>query len=282
MDVATKLSRQTQHQENPRPGHIDTRSQNPQTSHGSQTSPGSQGGGTTIGGSTTAPVHVSFLLDRSGSMSGLETDVVNGFNKLLADQRKQPGDCRVTLVQFDTEDPFEVLLDAVSLQVAPDLTLDRYQPRGGTPLLDALGDLITSVDRRLQRQGNTPLWNTGSQLSEDQMIVVFTDGAENSSRRWKRSDLFDMITRRKQAGWSFVFMGANQDSYAEAGGIGFDAANVQNFRADSRGAESSFAALSLSAGRFRAAGGSARRRLSRDAFEGVKDAEDDLQQRGNP
>ena len=88
------------------------------------------------------PVHVSFLIDRSGSMSGLEGDVVGGFNAFVANQRKEPGECRLTAVQFDGQDPFEVLRDAADIGSVTDLRLHDYQPRGNTPLFDALGNLI--------------------------------------------------------------------------------------------------------------------------------------------
>ena len=137
-----------------------------------------------VGGSDVdVPVHVSFLIDRSGSMQGLVEDVVGGFNAFLSTQKSETGDCTMTLVQFDSQNPFEVVHDAAPINQVPDLTRDRYQPRGATPLLDALGDLVTSVDRRLAGLG-TP---------EDQIVVVFSDGFENASTRWTRSTLFEAI-----------------------------------------------------------------------------------------
>lgn len=218
-----------------------------------------------------APVHVSFLVDRSGSMQGLEADVVGGFNQFAAEQRRQPGDCRLTLVQFDSQDPFEVIHDARPLAEVDELTLDRYQPRGTTPLLDALGALIESVDRRLDERGGS---------AEDQVLVVFTDGLENASRRWSRSDLFAAVEQRKQAGWSFVFMGANQDSYLEAGRLGFERGNIQNYEPDARGTASSFRSFSRAAASYRRSSSQRRRtRSTADYFEGVKEAEEDQRRR---
>lgn len=218
-----------------------------------------------------APVHVSFLIDRSGSMQGLEADVVGGFNQFAAEQRRQPGDCRLTLVQFDSQDPFEVIHDARPLDEVDDLTLDRYRPRGTTPLLDALGALIESVDRRLEESGGS---------AEDQAVVVFTDGLENASRRWSRSDLFAAVERRKQAGWSFVFMGANQDSYREAGRLGFEQGNIQNYEFDARGAGTSFRSVSRATSAYRRSSSQRRRsRSTADYFEGVKEAEEDRRRR---
>ncbi len=175
-------------------------------------------------------VHVSFLIDRSGSMSGLQSDVVDGFNGFVARQRAHSGACTLTLVQFDSNDPYGVIHDGVPLHEVPDLALDEYRPRGMTPLLDALGSLIEAADARLEWLGH----------DEDQIVAVFTDGLENASRRWKRADLFDLIAARKDAGWTFVFMGANQDSYAEAGRLGMDEGSVQDFRADKEGVRAAF------------------------------------------
>lgn len=220
-------------------------------------------------GEEPAPVHVSFLIDRSGSMRGLASDVVGGFNGFVAEQRKQAGGCRLTLVQFDSGDPFEVIYDAAPLAEVDDLTSDRYQPRGGTPLLDALGDLIESADRRL----------AGLDGAEDQVVVIFTDGYENASRRWSRSALFSAVEERKAAGWTFVFMGANQDSYLEAGRLGFERGSIQNFEPDARGAEASFRSVSRSVSTFRTAARRERSSRTTDFFEGTKEAEEDWERR---
>ena len=92
------------------------------------------------------PVHISVLLDRSGSMSSIASDIVGGFNSFLDEQRKQPGDARLTLVQFDTGDPFEVVIDGKDLGRVPNMPAGAFVPRGGTPLLDAVARLITRTD----------------------------------------------------------------------------------------------------------------------------------------
>ena len=114
------------------------------------------------------PVHVSFLIDRSGSMKPLVLDVVGGFNEFITKQRELNGKCTLTLVQFDSQDPFEVVHDAAGIDQVPDLTRDKYQPRGLTPLLDALGMLIQSVDKRASLD-----------TKEDQIVVVFHGNAYN-------------------------------------------------------------------------------------------------------
>ena len=159
-----------------------------------------------------APVHVSFLIDRSGSMRGLGSDVVEGYNEFVAKQRSGSGECSLTLVHFDSNDPYEVIHDAIPIHRVPDLARDRYQPRGMTPLLDALGTPVETAGTRLEGLGH----------DENQIVAVITDGLENASRNWSRAELFDLINAKKNAGWTFVFVGANQDSYAEAGGLGLD------------------------------------------------------------
>ena len=233
------------------------------------------------------PVHVSFLIDRSGSMTGLRSDVVSGFNGFVADQRNKPGECVLTLVQFDSNDPYEVIHDAVPIGDVPELTPEQYMPRGTTPLLDALGQLIESADARLKRlteghgPGNDPIGDddTGAMHAEDQIVAVFTDGLENASRRWTRVKLFDLITARKNDGWTFVFMGANQDSYAEAGRLGMDSGNVQDFRPDRQGMDSAFTSVGRAVREYRAAAVHERRTRRKAFFAGRKEAEEDERKR---
>ena len=211
------------------------------------------------------PVHVSFLIDRSGSMQGLVEDVVGGFNAFLSTQKSETGDCTMTLVQFDNQNPFEVLHDATPISQVPDLTRNQYQPRGMTPLLDALGDLVTSVDGRL----------TGLGTSEDQIVVVFSDGMENASRRWTRPTLFEAIEARKAAGWTFVYLGANQDSYEEAGRIGFDDTNVQNFRGDGAGTRHAMRSVDRAVRDYRRAPIAEKQLRKQNLFDDLKEAEAD-------
>lgn len=115
-----------------------------------------------------ADTHIHFLVDRSGSMQHLVDDVIGGFNGFIDEQRTTPGDCRLTLVQFDSNNPFEMLHDAIPIGDVPELDRARYQPRGATPLLDALGSLLDLAERR-------------HVASTDELLVVFTDGLENAS-----------------------------------------------------------------------------------------------------
>jgi hypothetical protein len=198
-------------------------------------------------------------------MQGLVEDVVGGFNAFVSTQKSETGDCTMTLVQFDSQNPFEVLHDATPISQVPDLTRNQYQPRGMTPLLDALGDLVTSVDRRL----------TGLGTSEDQIVVVFSDGMENASSRWTRPTLFEAIEVRKAAGWTFVYLGANQDSYEEAGHLGFDDTNVQNFRGDGLGTRHAMSSVDRAVRDYRRAPVEEKQRRKQNLFDDLKEAEAD-------
>lgn len=161
-----------------------------------------------------APVHLSVVLDRSGSMNSIADDTVGGFNAFLAEQRRAPGAARVTLAQFDSEDPFELLIDGVDLRAVADLDRSAYQPRGWTPLYDAVGEMIARIDAGIAERAQKEL------PEEDQVVAIVTDGLENRSRRFTREEVFGLIEERRRAGWVFVFLGADQDAYAAGGQMG--------------------------------------------------------------
>ncbi|WP_419907346.1 vWA domain-containing protein [Candidatus Poriferisodalis sp.] len=178
------------------------------------------------------------LLDRSGSMSGLEGAVVKGVSRFIAEQAAEPGTCRLTVAQFDSQAPFEVLVDNVSVQKADPHALELYEPRGLTPLFDAVGRLIGCADRRVKQR------RQAGKKPEDQTIVIVTDGYENASTDYSVADLHELISKRRDQGWAFVFMGANQDSYAESTRLGVDQRNVQNYEASDEGVGEAFASVS--------------------------------------
>ena len=210
-----------------------------------------------------APVSVSFLLDRSGSMNSLAQDVIGGFNAFVANQRRVDGSCLFTAAQFDGTDPFELLYDRVPITDVSDLDADRYQPRGNTPLFDAIATLINNVENG---SGSTT-------ANSEQIVVVFTDGLENASRNWTRDQVFELIEQKKGQGWTFVFMGANQDAYAEGSRIGFQAGNVQNFRGDGQGMREAWSSVDRAVGEYRRASFAERGSRRSDFFTGIKEAE---------
>lgn len=166
---------------------------------------------------------ITFVLDESGSMQIMTSAAREAFNEFLQEQINHGGRTWWTLVTFNstTRVRFEHIPGA---EVRP-LTADDYQPNAMTALYDALGDAITATQKRLvesQDNGNP----------SDVIVVVMTDGMENASRRWSHRRIFDLITECEQAGWQFIFLGANQDSWAIADRLGMRHAAVADFSPD--------------------------------------------------
>lgn len=218
-------------------------------------------------------LHIYFLLDRSGSMESLASDVVGGFNSFLKTQQADGPDALLTLVQFDSEDPHEILTDAAPIRDASRLAASQFRPRGATPLYDAIGRLIADATIRGEKLAGTEA------PAEEILFVTFTDGLENQSVEYTRKQVFDLVKKREEAGWTFVFLGTNQDSYAEGGAIGYSAGNTQNFAADAQGTHSAYASLAVATSRRRQSMRSAQRYDKQDFFEGDKEAERDLEDR---
>lgn len=155
--------------------------------------------------------HLVFLRDRSGSMASVKSDVIGGFNEFIAEQKKEPGELTVTSVQFDSIDRYEVLNDFSPLDSVQLLNESNYVPRGSTPLNDALGRLINETGNRLAKLHE-------DQRPEKVMVVVITDGEENSSKEFTTAKIKEMISHQeKQYQWKFIYIGANQDAFAEGG-----------------------------------------------------------------
>ena len=162
-----------------------------------------------------------FVLDRSGSMSGLAADTIGGFNELIEKQKKIEGDAYVTTVLFDHE--YEVLHDHVALgEVAP-LTDKEYFARGSTALLDAVGRTIDSVGARLAAAPE-------EERPEHVVFVITTDGMENASREYTAKQVREMVEHQQQKySWQFVFLGANMDAVSEARNLGISAKYAADF-----------------------------------------------------
>ncbi len=224
--------------------------------------------------STTAPVHVFFVLDRSGSMGQIESDVIGGFNSFVADQRREAGECLLTLIQFDSQDPREVVFDATNIGDVPPLDGSRFMPRGMTPLYDAMGHAIADATIRAEKRASA------GEVPEEILFVTFTDGLENASCEYDREKVFELIRKREESGWTFAYLGANQDAYGESGGIGFSAGSTQNFVADTKGTRLAFSSTSSSLRRMRQGVRSGTRLSQQEFYEGQKDADDDARERG--
>lgn len=175
------------------------------------------------------PVHVYFLLDRTGSMAQICDDVIGGFNTFLTNQQAKPGECVMTLVQFDSEGPFEVLHDAVTLDQVQPLTAETYVPRGGTPLLDAEGRLVVRAEERAAAR------QAAGEPVEAVIFVTYTDGKENASQEWT----FEALSARKgrhEGDWAFLYLGVGHDAYAQAHAVGTMSVNTYSGNRDTVGA----------------------------------------------
>lgn len=168
-----------------------------------------------------------FILDRSGSMSGLESDTIGGFNSMIKKQKKLEGDCYVSTVLFDNES--KVLHDRVKLRDVPEMTDNDYTVGGCTALIDAIGGAIHHI-------GNIHKYARAEDVPEHTMFVITTDGQENASHRYTSEQVKKMIERQKEKyGWEFLFIGANIDAVETAARYGISRDRAVNYNADEDG-----------------------------------------------
>lgn len=168
-----------------------------------------------------------FILDRSGSMSGLESDTIGGFNSMIAKQQKEEGDALVSTVLFD--DLTEVIHDRVAIANVPKLTENEYYVRGCTALLDAIGGAIHHI-------GNVHKYARPEDVPAKTLFVITTDGLENASRRYSFKMVKEMIERQKSKyNWEFLFLGANIDAIKVAGNLGIGRDCAANYNSDTVG-----------------------------------------------
>lgn len=168
-----------------------------------------------------------FILDRSGSMGGLESDTIGGFNSLINKQKKQEGKCYVSTVLFDDE--CKVIHDRVELKSVKPMTDKDYYVRGCTALLDAMGGAIHHI-------ANIHKYSRTEDVPEHTMFVIMTDGYENASRFYTSDRVKAMIEHEKEKyGWEFLFIGANIDAVETAGHFGINEDRAVNYHADSQG-----------------------------------------------
>lgn len=186
---------------------------------------------------------IIIILDRSGSMELIRQDAIGGFNTFLQDQQELPGGANITLAEFNYA--FHVVYEAVPLHVAVPLTMATYRPMGGTALLDAIGETVTRTGERLAALSE-------AERPDKVLVVIITDGEENSSRIYTRQQVFDMISHQQDVyNWQFVFIGANQDAIATGAGIGIRAMNTMSFDASDEGYAAMTKSLSEAAASYR-------------------------------
>ena len=168
-----------------------------------------------------------FILDRSGSMSGLESDTIGGFNSMIEKQKKQDGECIVSTVLFDDES--RVIHDRVGLDKIKPMTEDDYFVGGCTALIDAIGGAIHHI-------GNVHKYARPEDVPENTIFIITTDGQENASHRYSSDKVKQMIERQKEKyGWEFLFIGANIDAVETAKRYGIDRNRAVNYNADAQG-----------------------------------------------
>ena len=177
-----------------------------------------------------------FILDRSGSMSGLESDTIGGYNAMLAKQQNLPGEAVITTVLFD--DQYELLHDRINLRGVAPITDKDYYVRGNTALLDAVGKTINKI-------GNAQKRTAEAERAEHVVVVITTDGMENASREFSEEKVRRMIEHQKSKyGWEFIFLGANIDAIATAQRYGIGKDRAANYQADGAGTALNYAVVS--------------------------------------
>jgi uncharacterized protein YegL len=187
-----------------------------------------------------------FILDKSGSMSGLEADTIGGYNSMLAKQQAVEGECYITTVLFDNG--YELLHDRIDIKAVSPITEQEYQVGGSTALLDAVG-------RTIHKIGNAQRHTADDYRAEKVMFVIITDGEENASREYSAEKVKAQIERQKtKYGWEFIFLGANIDAVKTAGRFGIAPERAMDYLADSEGTELNFKVMSAAVMSFREAG----------------------------
>lgn len=177
-----------------------------------------------------------FILDRSGSMSGLEADTIGGFNSMIDRQRKEEGEAYVSTVLFD--DRTEVLYDRQDVKKVEPMNDKQYYVRGCTALLDAVGGAIHHI-------GNVHKYAREEDIPEKTLFIITTDGMENASREYSFDRVKTMIERQKNRfGWEFIFLGANMDAVEVAGRFGIDRNRAYNYECDHQGTQLNYAVMS--------------------------------------
>lgn len=186
-----------------------------------------------------------FILDRSGSMSGLEKDTVGGFNSLIKRQKEEKGDCLVTTVLFNSES--RTVHDRISLKEIEEMKEKDYVPSGCTALIDALGDTIRHIKdvHRYIRKEDVP---------DKTLFIITTDGLENASRKYSSEEVKQMIEARKEEGWEFLFLAANIDAVETAKHYGISEDRSVNYVSDSIGSRKNYKVLAKTISEYRESG----------------------------
>jgi len=189
--------------------------------------------------------HITVILDRTGSMESIRDDIIGGFNAFLEEQQKLPGKATMTLVQFDSQYPYEVICRFAPVSKVPKLDRNVYVPRASTPLLDAIGRGINDLE--------ASLGSVDDKLQPAKVVVaIVTDGQENASREFNKAQIVKMIEEKtKKNDWQFVFLSSDLNAIRDAEGYGFDIQMSLAYDKDSQGTRNAFSVLSKNAADYR-------------------------------
>ena len=178
-------------------------------------------------------VELVFILDRSGSMGGLESDTIGGYNSMLSKQKKEKtGKVSVTSVLFD--DQYELLYNQVPIEKVSPMTEEEYYVRGSTALLDAIGKTVMQVKANQDKK----------EIKDKVLFVIITDGMENASREYRVEQVKKLIEERKEKDkWEFLFLGANIDAIGTAGRLGIDSSRAAQYKSDKQGTVKNYEVL---------------------------------------
>ncbi|MGM9940819.1 MAG: hypothetical protein ACI32N_02370 [Bulleidia sp.] len=189
---------------------------------------------------------IVFILDRSGSMSGLEADTIGGFNSMIAEQKKEEGEAYVSTILFNHR--LTVLHDRLDIRKVEPLTVEDYRPMGTTALLDALGGAIHHI-------GNVHKYARKEDVPEHTLFVITTDGYENASRQYRLEKVRSMVERQKEKySWEFLFLGADIDAIGMAADFGIDASHAVNTLHDSQATALNYEAVGAAVSQMRMCG----------------------------
>ncbi len=187
-----------------------------------------------------------FILDKSGSMGGLEADTIGGYNSMLKKQQAAEGECRITTVLFDND--YHLLHDRIDLKAVSEMTGKDYAVGGSTALLDAIG-------RTIRKIGNAQKHTAEDFRAEKVLFVIITDGEENASREYSAGRIREQIQRQKtEYGWEFIFLGANIDAVHTAGQFGIAPDRTADYLADREGTGLNFNVMGAAVAAFRKTG----------------------------
>lgn len=196
------------------------------------TTTGTEPAGTTKPAVQASHLEVVLLIDKSGSMKGLEEDTVKGYNSMLAKERQLSVPTNVTTVLFSSD--HEILADRKPISEVPDMTLDSYKVRGATALYDTIGNAIEKTE------AVKGIDDTGSKV----LFVIITDGLENYSQTYDQEKVRKLIDAQEEKGWEFVFIGANMDAEKEADTIGIKKENAATYENSEKGVQANYQAVS--------------------------------------